>query len=99
VWQEVEAMLNHAHIKTQAIVTERPGHAVEELSRTDFTPWTTIAVIGGDGSVHEVLQVRMASLIGLGKFTSLASEGTSIVGIFGPNRVPGDPRTRKLYWT
>lgn len=57
VWKEVEEMLNFAHIKTHVIVTERPGHAIEEVSRMDLAAWTTIAVIGGDGSVHEVLQV------------------------------------------
>lgn len=39
-----------------AVVTERPGHALEHITKAkDADEWTAVVVISGDGTVHEVV--------------------------------------------
>lgn len=50
-------MLHAAGIACDCLVSSHAGHAVNALASKDLSPYVAILVVGGDGTVHEVLQV------------------------------------------
>ncbi len=54
----VQPVLGAAGIQHTLHVTERAGHATELAARMDLTNCDAIVFMGGDGTVHESLQVR-----------------------------------------
>lgn len=51
----VQPMLEQAGIDVTVFVTERPKHAEERLHDADIVTYRGIVVVGGDGSLHEVV--------------------------------------------
>lgn len=49
-------------MRCESIVTTHPGHAIEETAGLDLAVFACIIVVGGDGSIHEVLQVCMLAI-------------------------------------
>ncbi|SDX28308.1 lipid kinase, YegS/Rv2252/BmrU family [Marininema mesophilum] len=55
VWPILERHLQQKNVLFQRYFTERPGHAVELARRAAREQVETIVAVGGDGTVHEVV--------------------------------------------
>lgn len=58
VWPDVERRLR-AHIAFQCVQTEAPRHAVELAARAGAEGYTSVVAVGGDGTIHEVVNGLM----------------------------------------
>ena len=59
VWKQVEHALRCAGCKIQTEYTQHHQHAIGLVASADLLQVGCIAIVGGDGSFHEVVQVRM----------------------------------------
>uniref|UniRef100_H3B884 sphingosine kinase n=1 Tax=Latimeria chalumnae TaxID=7897 RepID=H3B884_LATCH len=55
----VRPMLTEADIKFKLLVTEHPNHAQEVVREEDLTQWDALAIMSGDGLMHEVVNGLM----------------------------------------
>ena len=58
VWQPVGHALHCAGCRVQVEQTDHQQHAIELSATADLSQVGCIAVVGGDGTFHEVVQVR-----------------------------------------
>jgi diacylglycerol kinase family enzyme len=56
-WREVVDVLSLAGIETETHETSHSGHATEIAAMVDTDHCAVLAVVGGDGTLHEVVQV------------------------------------------
>lgn len=50
-------MLHAAGIACDGLISRHAGHVVNAVASQDLHPYVGIMVVGGDGTVHETLQV------------------------------------------
>jgi YegS/Rv2252/BmrU family lipid kinase len=55
VWQQVEPVFNKAGVGFDTLVTEHPGHAAEIAEELDLAQYHGLCLVGGDGTIHEVI--------------------------------------------
>lgn len=63
VWDEIASVLAAAPTTARVHMTEHAGHAIELAAAADLADVSCIAIVGGDGSFHEVVQVRSADTL------------------------------------
>jgi hypothetical protein len=63
VWNEARGLLEAAGVRCESFVTTHRGHAIQETAAIDLDAYACIVVVGGDGSVHEVVQVWCPSAL------------------------------------
>ena len=56
-------MLRAAGMHTEVLETQHAGHATELARNLDLSQSSTLVMVGGDGTVHEVLQVGRQSWV------------------------------------
>lgn len=59
MWKEAQELLEAAGATCKTLMTTHPGHAIEEIAGLDLEAYACIVALGGDGSVHEILQVPL----------------------------------------
>lgn len=57
IFLHLQTMLHAAGIACDGLISTHAGHVVTAIASQDLHPYVGIMVIGGDGTVHEVLQV------------------------------------------
>ncbi len=55
-WSQVEKTLIARGLDYEVAVTDAPGHAIELAQAASASGWPTVAAIGGDGTINEVIQ-------------------------------------------
>jgi diacylglycerol kinase (ATP) len=91
-WPEVKRVLDEGGVDHDVTITERPGHATEAARRAIDAGCTFVVAVGGDGTVHEVVNGLMneegprnpATVLGV----VAAGSGCDFVKTFG---LPQDP--------
>ena len=61
--QEAAPMLGAAGMHTEVVETQHAGHATELARNLDLSQSSALVMVGGDGTVHEVLQVGRRSWV------------------------------------
>ena len=56
IWMELEKILKEKNIEYQVYFTKRPGHASELATQVCDTDADTLVVLGGDGTIGEVVE-------------------------------------------
>jgi YegS/Rv2252/BmrU family lipid kinase len=91
-WPDVRAALERDGLTLDVTVTERPGHATEATRRAIEEGATFVVAVGGDGTVHEVVNGMMGPEKPLNPDAVLgvipAGTGCDFVKTFG---LPQDP--------
>ena len=54
---EIQSIFKAAGLSLSVWETERPGHASEMVKQLDLAACDALVTVGGDGTVHEALQV------------------------------------------
>ena len=54
---EVQSIFKAAGLSLRVWETDRPGHASEIVKTLDLAACDALVTVGGDGTVHEALQV------------------------------------------
>lgn len=57
IWEQAQHLLEAAGVKCESVVTTHAGHAIQEIASLDLELHACIIGVGGDGLVHEILQV------------------------------------------
>ncbi|MEX2555940.1 MAG: diacylglycerol kinase family protein [Actinomycetota bacterium] len=91
-WPEVKRVLDEGGVEHDVTITEQPGHATEAARRAIDAGCTFVVAVGGDGTVHEVVNGLMneegprnpATVLGV----VAAGSGCDFVKTFG---LPQDP--------
>jgi diacylglycerol kinase (ATP) len=91
-WPEVKRVLDEGGVDHDVTITEQPGHATEAARRAIDAGCTFVVAVGGDGTVHEVVNGLMdeegprnpATVLGV----VAAGSGCDFVKTFG---LPQDP--------
>ena len=60
VWRKLEPLLAFAGIEVELVVTTHAGHAKELAQSIDYTKYTAIISVSGDGLVNEIVNGLMA---------------------------------------
>jgi diacylglycerol kinase family enzyme len=55
--ESVLALLRGANVEAQLILTHSPAHAEEQARQSVLAGWDTVFACGGDGTIHNVIQV------------------------------------------
>jgi diacylglycerol kinase (ATP) len=55
VWQQVKPVFDEAGVGFDTLVTEHVGHAAEIAAELDLTNYQGFCLVGGDGTIHEVI--------------------------------------------
>lgn len=91
-WPEVRRVLDEGGVDHDVTITEQPGHAIEATRRAIDAGCTFVVAVGGDGTVHEVVNGLMDSEGPRNPATVLgvvaAGSGCDFVKTFG---LPQDP--------
>lgn len=91
-WPEVRRVLEEGGVEHDVTITEQPGHATEAARRAVEAGSTFVVAVGGDGTVHEVVNGLMGDEGPLNPATVLgvvaAGSGCDFVKTFG---LPQEP--------
>ncbi|MCA1831418.1 MAG: diacylglycerol kinase family protein [Actinomycetota bacterium] len=91
-WPRVERVLDEAGLDRDVVVTEHRGHAVEATRNAVENGATFVVAVGGDGTIHEVVNGMMADEKPLNPDAVLgvvpAGTGSDFIKTFG---IPADP--------
>src|SRR2546422_1492491 len=91
-WPAARAVLEETGESYDVTVTERPGHATEAARAAIDSGGRYVVAVGGDGTVHEVVQGMMTAEGPRGEDLVLgvvaAGSGSDFVKTFG---LPADP--------
>lgn len=91
-WPAARVVLDEAGLGYDLLLTERPGHAGELARRAASEGATMVVAVGGDGTVHEVVNGLMGSDAAINPECRLgviaAGSGCDFVKTFG---LPPDP--------
>lgn len=71
------SLLNANNIKTDVRLTEYPGHATKLARSLDLTHYDGLCIVGGDGTIHEVVNGLMNRLQPVAIPLGLIAAGTS----------------------
>ncbi len=59
-WDELLGLMRTAGLEPEGRLTERPGHATELARKARSEGWELVVAVGGDGTVHEVVNGLLA---------------------------------------
>ena len=93
-WPAVRGVLDEGGVEHDVTITEQPGHATEAARRAIDSGCTFVVAVGGDGTVHEVVNGLMdaegplnpAAVLGV----VAAGSGCDFVKTFGLPQDPAD---------
>jgi YegS/Rv2252/BmrU family lipid kinase len=91
-WPDVKRFLDECGLEHDVVVTERPGHATEATRQALEDGATFIVAVGGDGTMHEVINGMMGEEKPINPDAVLgvvpAGTGCDFIKTFG---LPADP--------
>jgi YegS/Rv2252/BmrU family lipid kinase len=99
-WPEVRRVLDDGRVDYDVTVTDRPGHGTQAARAAVENGCTFVVAVGGDGTVHEVVNGLMgeegprnpATVLGV----VAAGSGCDFVKTFGLPQDPGDAAAHLL---
>ncbi len=66
VWETMETLLKNRVVSYNVSFTEHTGHAGELMEQIDENRLTAVVVVGGDGTIHEVVNGLVGKKVALG---------------------------------